>query len=187
MMPADRSSHAAPRLRATHVSARNRIGRVLWTVCWLVLYRPSPRGMHGWRRALLRLFGASIAPGAHPYPSARIWAPWNLSMARASCLGDYVDCYCVDRITLEERATVSQYSYLCGATRDCDARDMPLLSGPIVIGRGAWVAADVFVAPGVVIGENAVVGARASVFRDIPANAVAMGNPAKVVRSRHVD
>ena len=49
--------------------------------------------------------------GAHPYPSVRIWAPWNLTMGEGSCLGDHVDCYAVDRVTLEPYATVSQYTF----------------------------------------------------------------------------
>jgi putative colanic acid biosynthesis acetyltransferase WcaF len=54
--------------------------RVAWNLVWVLLYRPSPTPLHGWRRMLLRLFGAEIGAGAHPYPSARIWAPWNLEM-----------------------------------------------------------------------------------------------------------
>jgi putative colanic acid biosynthesis acetyltransferase WcaF len=47
-----------------------------------------------------------------------------------------------------------------------------------------WVATDVFVAPGVRIGHGAVVGARSSVFRDIPPGTIAVGTPAKVIRLR---
>lgn len=80
----------------------NRIGRVLWAFTWLVLFRPSPRPFHTWRRWLLQLFGAQISKEAHPYPSARIWAPWNLIMEEGSCLGDHVDCYSVDRVILDQ-------------------------------------------------------------------------------------
>ncbi len=155
--------------------------RVLWNVVWWLAYRPSPRLLHGWRRAVLRLFGATIGAGAHPYPSARIWAPWNLTMEEGSCLGDYVRCYSVDRITLQPYATVSQYSFLCTAGHDYRATDMPLISAPITIGRRAWVAADAFVGPGVTIGERAVVGARASVFRDVDPWTVVGGTPARVL------
>lgn len=165
----------------------NRIGRVLWTFAWLVLFRPSPRPFHGWRRWLLRLFGAQVARGAHPYPSARIWAPWNLIMGEGSCLGDYVRCYSVDRVTLEPYATVSQYSFLCTASHDYRVREMPLITAPITIGRGAWVAADAFIGPGVKVGERAVVGARASVFRDVDSWTVVGGNPARVIRKYHLE
>lgn len=163
-------------------SHRNRIGRVLWTAVWLVFFRPSPRPFHAWRRWLLRLFGAHIERGAHPYPSARVWAPWNLTMEEGSCLGDHVDCYAVDRITLEPYATVSQYAFLCTASHDYRIESMPVITAPIRIGKRAWVAADAFVGPGVTIGEGAVVGARASVFRNVDPRTVVGGNPARVIK-----
>lgn len=165
----------------------SRARRALWGLVWRFAYRPSPRALHGWRRSLLRMFGAVIGEGAHPYPSARIWAPWNLTMGEGSCLGDYVQCYSVDRITLDAHATVSQYSFLCTAGHDYRAKDMPVISAPITIGRRAWVAADVFIGPGVTVGERAVVGARASVFRDVDPWTVVGGNPARVIRKCEFD
>lgn len=61
---------------------------------------------------------------------------------------------------------------------------MPLVTSPIVIGEGAWVAADVFIGPGVAIGEGAVVGARSSVFKDVAPWTVVAGNPANFIRKR---
>jgi putative colanic acid biosynthesis acetyltransferase WcaF len=163
-------------------SRTNQVIRTLWGIVWLLVYRPSPRGFHAWRRFLLRLFGAKIGYGAHPYPSAKIWAPWNLEMGFRSCLGPDVDCYCVDRVIIGSWATVSQYSYLCTATHDYRDPTMPLVTAPIVIGERAWVAADVFVGPGVTIGKGAVVGARASVFRNVDPWTVVGGNPARIIR-----
>lgn len=53
---------------------------------------------------------------------------------------------------------------------------------PIVIGDNVWLGGGVIVCPGVTIGENTVVGAGAVVVKDLPANVVAVGNPARVVR-----
>ena len=167
-------------------STRNQIARALWAAVWCLLFRPSTRPFHGWRRWLLRLFGATIEHGAHPYPSVRVWAPWNLTMSEGSCLADHVDCYSVDRVTLEPYATVSQYSFLCTASHDYTMEDRPLISAPIRIGRRAWVAADVFVGPGVTIGEGAVVGARASVFRSVDAWTVVGGTPARVLKKYEI-
>jgi putative colanic acid biosynthesis acetyltransferase WcaF len=61
---------------------------------------------------------------------------------------------------------------------------MKLTTAPITIGAGAWICADVFVAPGVTIGDGAVIGARSSVFSSIPAHKIAAGNPCKVLRDR---
>jgi putative colanic acid biosynthesis acetyltransferase WcaF len=162
----------------------NKAGRLAWGLVHASLFRTSPVPLFAWRNLLLRLFGAKIGRGVHVYPSVRIWAPWNLDLAEHSCLAERVDCYCVAPVSLGAHATVSQYSYLCAATHDFEDPDHRLLPGPIRIGAGAWVAADVFVGPNVTIGEGAVVGARASVFKDIPEWSVAVGNPAKAVKRR---
>ncbi|WP_438024010.1 sugar O-acetyltransferase [Sorangium sp. So ce233] len=54
---------------------------------------------------------------------------------------------------------------------------------PITIGNNVWLGASVIVLPGVTIGDNTVVGAGAVVSRDLPANVLAVGNPARVIRS----
>ncbi|MBN8449614.1 MAG: putative colanic acid biosynthesis acetyltransferase [Candidatus Accumulibacter sp.] len=150
----------------------------MWQVTWAVLFRPSPVPLHAWRCFLLRLFGAKIDRGVHPYPSARIWAPWNLTMGEHSCLSHRVDCYCVDVISIGAYSTVSQYSFLCSASHDYTVASMPLVAAPITIGERVWITADVFVGPGVTIGDGAVITARSSVFNDIPPWTVASGNPA---------
>lgn len=165
-------------------SLLNRIARALWGIAWLVLYRPTPKILHGWRRLVLRLFGARVGKGAHPHASARIWAPWNLEMGDHSCLGQNVDCYSVARVRIGAHATVSQYSYICTASHDIEHPNMPLITAPITICDGAWIAADAFVGPGVTIGEGAVVGARSSVFRNVEPWTVVAGNPARVIRKR---
>lgn len=162
----------------------NRLARAAWGVVWATLFRPTPRPMHAWRRMLLRLFGATIGKGSHPYPTARVWAPWNLTMGNHSCLADSVNCYNVAPITIGSHVTVSQYSYLCTATHDIADPHMRLLTATIRIENQAWVCADVFVGPGVTIGEGAVVGARSSVFKDLPAWKVCVGNPAAPVKDR---
>ncbi|WAR45340.1 LbetaH domain-containing protein [Methylomonas rapida] len=166
------------------LSKSNKLTRIIWNITWLTLYRPSPIPFHFWRRFLLRLFGATIEEGVHPYPSAKIWAPWNLIMRKHSCLSHYVDCYSVDKIELGIHVTVSQYSYLCSASHDYTRTDMPLITAPIKIGNYAWVTADVFVGPGVTIGEGAVVGARSTVIRNVPPWTVVAGNPATPIKQR---
>src|ERR1039458_4138648 len=112
-----------------HITFRQRSLRLAWSIVWLFLYRPSPRTFHAWRRWLLRIFGAQIGTGAVPYAAARIWAPWNLTMAANSCLSDGVDCYCVAPITIGAHATVSQYSYLCSVSHDWSSKVEMMGSG----------------------------------------------------------
>jgi putative colanic acid biosynthesis acetyltransferase WcaF len=162
----------------------NKVGRYVWGWVWLLLFRPSPTFAYAWRRWLLRLFGAEMGPRTIVHRSARVWAPWNLQMEVDSCIGEFVDCYCGARVVLGRRAVVSQYSLLCAASHDYEAEGMPGIQSPIRIGDHAWVAADVYIGPGVTVGDGAVVGARASVYKDVPAWVVVGGNPARVLKTR---
>lgn len=165
-------------------SLRNRAGRALWQVVWALLFRPSPRIFHRWRRMLLRFFGARIGFGAHIHPSVRVWAPWNLTMGEHSCLGPFVDCYNAAEVELGEFCTVSQYSHLCAATHDYTDLRMPVVAKPIRLGAWAWICAGAFIGPGVIVGEGAVVGARSVVTGDIEPWTVVAGNPARVLKAR---
>ena len=166
------------------LSLSNKVARACWNLTWLLLYRPSPTFCFPWRRLLLRLFGAAVEHGARPYPRCRIWAPWNLTMGRHSCLGNYVDCYSVAQVRLGAHVTVSQYAFLCTATHDYEDPDFSLITRRIEVGDYAWIGARAFVGPGVNIGEGAVVGATASVYRDVPEWTVVGGNPARIIKQR---
>lgn len=74
--------------------------------------------------------------------------------------------------------------YLCTGSHDYTSAHFDINAAPIVIGEKCWLATDVFVAPGVMIGHGTVVGARSSVFKSLPANAICRGNPAVVTRQR---
>ncbi len=170
--------------QSSPLSLRNRLGRLAWTVVYRTLFRTSPEVLHGWRRLLLRLFGASLASTSRVYPTAKVWAPWNLTLGEFACLGRDVDVYNVMPIRIGARSTISQYTYLCGATHDYTRRDYPLIPLPITIGDDCWLAADVFVSPGITIGEGTVVGARSTVTKDLPPWVVAVGTPAKAIKKR---
>lgn len=171
-------------LQRRHLSRANVLGRAAWTVVQTLLFRPTPRPLHAWRAWLLRRFGARIGRGVRIYATARIWAPWQLTMEDEACLGDHVDCYCVEKITLQRGAIVSQYGFLCSASHDFEAEGLPLVAAPITIGAQAWVTADVFVGPGITIGDGAVVLARSTVVRDLPPWQVCGGSPARALRPR---
>ena len=175
------------KLHINHLSIANKLGRAMWNVVWLLLFRPTPRLFHAWRAWLLRIFGAKLGKAVHVYPSAKVWAPWNLEMGDHACLSEQVDCYCVAKITIGKNTTVSQYSFLCTASHDYSKASMPLVTAPISIGDYAWITADVFVGPGVSIGDGAVITTRSTVFTDIPAWVVARGTPAIPVKPRKFD
>lgn len=167
-------------------SFANKAGRVLWGIVWSLLFRPSPRIFYGWRRCLLRMFGATIGRNARIAPTVRIWAPWNLEVGEEASLAYQVDCYCVDRIRIGAHATVSQEAFLCTATHDVTDPHMGLITAPIVIEEQAWVCARAFIAPGVHIGMGGVIGACGVVTRDVAPWTIVAGNPARVIKERQL-
>jgi len=170
--------------RGASFSLRNRLFRAFWNTSWLLLAAWTPAPFHPWRRLLLRLFGARIAPTARIYGSARIWYPPHLQMGEYAVLGPRANCYCQAPVTIEAHATVSQDAELVTGTHDIDDPHFQLVARPVRVGRHAWVAAGAFVGPGVTIGEGAVLGARAVAFSDLAPWTVYAGNPAKVLRQR---
>lgn len=162
------------------------MNRLLWALVEATLFRWSPRPWHAFRARLLRIFGAQIPqPGeVVVFPSARITFPSNLSLASRSMIGPGVRIYNLAMVTLQRGANVSQFCHICAGTHDYTKWGMPLVATPISIGENAWIAADVFVGPGVSIGELCVVGARSVVVRDLPRGKVCVGNPCRPVKDR---
>ena len=160
--------------------------RLAWAFMQATVFRWSPRPFHGFRARLLRLFGADIpAPGEVViFPTARVIFPWKLVLAPRSMVGPHVNLYNLATITLRRGANLSQYCHLCAGTHDYTRWSMPLLTAPIVVGENAWLGADVFVGPGVTIGELCVVGARSVVVRDLPASQVCVGQPCRPIKPR---
>jgi putative colanic acid biosynthesis acetyltransferase WcaF len=160
--------------------------RWLWEFVQATLFRWSPRPWHGFRARLLRLFGAEIAEVSRVvvFPTARITFPWRLTLAPRSMIGPDVMIYNLARVTLARGANISQRSHLCAGTHDFLRWSMPLSTAPITVGENAWIAADVFVGPGVTIGELCVVGARSVVVRDLPPRKICVGHPCRPIKDR---
>ncbi|MGN0028355.1 MAG: hypothetical protein ACI35Q_01265 [Marinilabiliaceae bacterium] len=167
-----------------------KVRRVVWNVASAVLFRPFITPLFAkWRIAILKLFGAEMAWDSNVYASVRIWAPWRLRMGHRACLGPGVTCYNQDWVVLEDDAVVSQRTYLCTAGHDVDMRntaDRSLVTSPIVLRAESWVGACAFIGMGVEVGEGAIVGATASVYRSVEPWTIVGGNPAKVIKMRRI-
>jgi putative colanic acid biosynthesis acetyltransferase WcaF len=159
------------------------IRRVLWGFGKL-FFRFSPRPCFGWRRTVLRCFGASVGKHVNLYPSTRIYFPWNLTVGDWSAIGEDALIYNLGPVTLGQKVTVSHRAHLCAGTHDYTQPELPLLKPPIVIGDQAWICADAFIGPNVRVGNGAVVGAGSVVTKDVPDWTVVAGNPAREIKKR---
>jgi putative colanic acid biosynthesis acetyltransferase WcaF len=160
---------------------REQCGRLLWTLAspFFIL---SPRPLWGWRRAMLRAFGARVGNGAHVYPSVQITIPWHLDLGEQCAVGDRAILYALGPITVGARATISQGAHLCAGSHDISRPDRQLLKSPVTIADDVWIAADAFIGPGVIVGASAIVGARGVVMKDVATAMLVAGNPARPIR-----
>ena len=156
----------------------------VWWFVQATLFRWSPQFLYGWRRFLLRLFGASIGKHVLIRPTAKVTYPWKVRIGDFSWIGDDVVLYSLGRIEIHSDVVISQKSYICAATHDYTKPTFDMLEMSITIESQVWIATDVFVSPGVRIGSGSVIGARSSVFNDIPAGSVCVGSPARAIRAR---
>jgi putative colanic acid biosynthesis acetyltransferase WcaF len=167
-------------------SLGNRLARVAWMAAWLVLCRFTPPPLHPWRRLVLRAFGAKVARGARVHASVSIWLPANLELGENVLIGPGVRLYNQGRICIGACSVISQRAHICASTHDVRDPLFQLVLRPVTIGRQCWVAAEAFVGPGVIMHDQAVLGARGALFGDAEPGGVYSGNPAEFVKERQL-
>jgi len=163
---------------------RSAITVQLWWAVQSSLFSWSPQFAYKWRNFLLRCFGAKIGKSVIIRPTVRITYPWKLTIGDFSWVGDNAELYTLGEIEIGSNVVVSQKSYLCAATHDYTKETFDMIDKKITIEDEVWVAADVYIAPGITVKKGALVGARSSVFNDLPAGMICVGSPAKPVKSR---
>lgn len=165
-------------------SRRSQAGRLLWGAVRVLLYRLSPRPCHAWRALLLRIFGAKLGAKCHFYPGARIWAPWNLICEDRVTFADGAEIYNAAPMRFGSHAIVSQGAYVCGATHLYNEPEFRLIPLEMTIGRYAWICARAMVAPGVNVGEGAILGLGSVATKDMEPFGIYAGSPARKVKER---
>lgn len=156
----------------------------LWWLVQATLFRGSPQFAYRFRAKLLRLFGAKIGKNTVIRPTATITYPWKVSIGDNSWIGDDVVIYSLGPISIGNHSVVSQRSYICAGDHDYHTIDFVIRGPEVNIGDECWIATDTYVAPGVSIANQVVVGARSSVFSDLPSGMVCLGSPCKPYKKR---
>ena len=137
------------------------------------------------RAALLRLFGARIGQGVNIKPRVRVKFPWRLSVGDHSWIGEGVWIDNLGQVTVGSHACISQGAYLCTGSHDWSDPAFTLVVKPIVLEDGCWVGAMARVAPGVTVGQEAVLTLGSVAVGDLEANGVWQGDPARRIKDRN--
>lgn len=184
--PSNKSVYTQTQPEASPWSLSEKVLRTLWMLIGKPLFRFSFHNWYRYRRGLLRIFGAEIGEKVAIRPSVHIEIPWMLKIDDGASIGDHAIIYCLGQVHIGKRAIISQYAHLCAGTHDYTDHTFKLIRTPITIGDDCWVGTDAFIGPGVAVGTLSVVGARSSVYKNIPPGKVAVGNPAKVIKDREL-
>lgn len=161
-----------------------KLKRALWQFLLNPLFYILPGPANKVRIGLLKLMGAKIGHTCLIEPRVRVLMPWNLELGDCVVLGRDVEIYNYALVKINDMSVISQRCYLCTGTHDYTHPYMPLIWKPITVGSECWVAAEVFLAPGVEIGNGAVIGARSVVTKNMPEWMVCAGNPCKPIKAR---
>jgi acetyltransferase-like isoleucine patch superfamily enzyme len=137
--------------------------------------------------------GAGVRLSAHcwisvaaPRPDA---PPPLVVIGAGTYIGRFATLACAGRLTIGERVLVSDRVFIGDARHEYTNRDLPIMdqplafAGPVVIGDGTWIGIGAAILPNVTIGRHCVIGANAVVTRDVPDHHVAVGVPARILRS----
>lgn len=157
--------------------------RLLWSF-GKIIFRLSPRACFGFRRTILRLYGARIGKSVNIYSSSLVYFPWNLEVLDNAAIGEWALIYNLGIVRLGLRSTISQRVHICAGTHDYSRPEMPLLKPPVNIENDVWICADAFIGPGVTVGQFAIVAARAVVVKSVEEHTIVAGNPAKKIKDR---
>ena len=155
---------------------------VLWLLARGVFFQTWVPWPSSWRVAQLRAFGARVGRGVVVRSHVSISFPWRLTVGDNVWIGEDVGILSLANVTIESNVCLSQRAYLCTGSHDYRRDDFKLVTRPITVRAGSWIAAAAFIGPGVEIGAGAVVAAGSVVMRDVPPDTLVRGNPAEVVR-----
>jgi putative colanic acid biosynthesis acetyltransferase WcaF len=163
-----------------------KLRRALWQALVRPVYLCLPGPASGMRVRLLRLMGARIGRYVLIEPKVDVLMPWNLMIDANCAVGRAVNFYNFAPVRIGSQTLISQHAFFCTGSHDYTHPHMPLIYAPITVGTECWIAAEVFLGPGVTIGNGAVIGARSVVTRDQPAWHVCAGNPCQPLKPRKI-
>jgi putative colanic acid biosynthesis acetyltransferase WcaF len=136
------------------------------------------------KRWTLRRFGARVGDNVIIKPNVHVKYPWRLEIGDNTWIGErsWIDNFVEVRVGAN--ACISQGAYLCTGNHDWADPGMRRTVNPIVVEDGAWVGAFARIAPGVTVGQEAVVSLGAVLLEDAEPSGVYLGNPATKVGER---
>lgn len=159
---------------------------ILWYFCNVLFLLNPLNPSSKLKVSLLRLFGARIGKGVVIKPGVNVKYPWHLAIGDHSWIGEGVWLDCLDRMAIGSHVCISQGAYLCTGNHDWKDPHFGLVTKPIVVNDGAWIAAKAIILPGVRIGVCSILCSGSVISHDSIDYKIYSGNPAKPIGARNV-
>ncbi len=156
----------------------SRLRECLWWVVRSLLFAPWFPVPSVLKVAALRLFGAEVGSGVVIRSRVNITFPWRLSIADHVWIGEEVQILSLAHVSIASHVCISQRAFLCTGSHRFRSENFDLLTRPIAIGEGCWIAANVFIGPGVTLAPGTMCAAGAVVLKGSKPGDVLVGNPA---------
>lgn len=163
---------------------RGLITRLLWYITNAIILDSWLVPGSSVKRAILRVFGATLGGGVVIKPRVNVKYPWRLSIGNNVWIGEGVWIDNLADVNIESNVCISQGAYLLTGNHDYRDPSFGLVVKSINVKSGAWVAARAVVGPGVTMGAESVLVAGSVLFSDTEENGIYRGNPATLVRFR---
>jgi putative colanic acid biosynthesis acetyltransferase WcaF len=160
----------------------SRLKEAAWWVARALFFQAPLPWPPALRVAVLRLFGATVGEGVVIRSQVNITFPWRFSAGDHVWIGEEVLVLSLAQVTIESHCCISQRAFLCTGSHDFSSPAFSLITKPITIRQGSWIAAGAFIAPGVQVGPGSMVAAGSVVLAAVGPRVIVRGNPAVVVK-----
>ncbi len=139
----------------------------LWWLVRSLLFAPWFPIPSGVKVAALRTFGAKIGQGVVIRSRVNITFPWKLTVGDHVWIGEEVLILSLAPVSIDSHVCISQRAFLCTGSHKFRSENFDLVTQPISIGKGCWIAANVFIGPGVTLAPGILCSAGSVVLKDI--------------------
>lgn len=170
--------------RGGYTTGAGMVRQVLWFFLGQPLVRSWLVPFSRVKVIVLRSFGASVGAGVRIKPGVKVKFPWRLHVGDYCWLGEDLWIDNLAEVRIGAHCCISQGAYLCTGSHDWASDTFDLITRPIILHDHAWIGAKAVVAPGVTVGEGAVLGLGSVATRSLEPWTIHVGLPAKPVRQR---
>jgi acetyltransferase-like isoleucine patch superfamily enzyme len=143
---------------------------------------PAYRPLQDFRNHILRLIGIKIGKESNISERFYVYDCGRLIIGNKVNIGAFAQIHNIAPVSMGDNLLISHNLTIVSGTHS--TKDFSAIHGPVVIGTGVWIGANVTIIGPVVIGNNSIIGACSLIMKDVPDNAIVAGIPARIIRYR---